>query len=156
MQNMSREQKKRSLRKDSVKGESISFIVGNSPGPESTVRPDTDSVALGDNFTNTLLAAFSYENFTRSFFCLHFRFELFWRKNIGTNELIKCGWNWPWTFKLSRPLLLIFGLIYGLVVFEVTVDLYFRYSYSPYKSSPSRTWPFSPTRTNVWTKLEII
>ncbi len=30
-----------------------------------------------------------------AFLCLHFRFELFWRKNIGANVLIKCWWNWP-------------------------------------------------------------
>ncbi len=34
----------------------------------------------------------------QSFLCLHFRFELFLRKNIGANELMKCWWNWPKEF----------------------------------------------------------
>ncbi len=32
------------------------------------------------NFTNVLLAAFTYVNYARSFLCLHFRFVLYWRK----------------------------------------------------------------------------
>ncbi len=29
------------------------------------------------------------------FLYLHFRFEIFWCKNIGANVLLKCWWNWP-------------------------------------------------------------
>ncbi len=45
--------------------------------------------------TNILLAAFSYESFEEALLYWHFRFEIFWRKNIGANALIKCRWNWP-------------------------------------------------------------
>jgi hypothetical protein len=30
----------------------------------------------------------------KAFLSLHFRFELFWCKNIGANALKKCWWNW--------------------------------------------------------------
>jgi hypothetical protein len=49
----------------------------------SSVTPPTGAemaaraaIAPGVNFTNILRAAFSYESFARSFFYLHFRFEL--------------------------------------------------------------------------------
>ena len=42
------------------------------------------------NFTNILRASFCTKVSRETFLCLHFRFELFWRKNIGANALIKC------------------------------------------------------------------
>jgi hypothetical protein len=47
-------------------------------------------------FTNILNVAFFVGKFrVKLFLYLHFRFELFWHKNIGANLLIKCWWNWP-------------------------------------------------------------
>jgi hypothetical protein len=30
-----------------------------------------------------------HKHFTRSFLCLHFRFVLFWRKNMGAKDALK-------------------------------------------------------------------
>ncbi len=38
----------------------------------------------GVNFTNVLRAAFTYVSCAHSFFCIHFRFVLYWRKPTGT------------------------------------------------------------------------
>jgi hypothetical protein len=44
---------------------------------------------LSVNFTNILHAFFCSKVLCEAFLYLHFRFELFWRKNIGANALIK-------------------------------------------------------------------
>ncbi len=41
------------------------------------------------NFTNVLCAAFTKVSFSRSFFCLRFRFVLYWRKPTGAKAECK-------------------------------------------------------------------
>ncbi len=58
---------------------------------------------LGVIFTNILPAAFTYKSFAQNFFSyLHFRFQLFWRKNIGANLLIN-WWNWLLGWQTTCP-----------------------------------------------------
>ncbi len=44
----------------------------------------------GVNFTTFYAWLFPTKISRKAFLCLHLRFELFWRKNIGANALIKC------------------------------------------------------------------
>ncbi len=51
-----------------------------------------DQVSISPTFhTRLFCTKVSHE----AFLSLHLRFELFWRKIIGTNALLKYWWNWP-------------------------------------------------------------
>ncbi len=41
------------------------------------------------NFTNLLYTAFTYKGLRVAFLLLHFRFVVFWRKNIGAKASLK-------------------------------------------------------------------